>query len=159
LLWRGLFVSIVSVTHLSRLLRLFLVVLLAAPALARGPADDLRQFARTVGLRDVDAFVETVGALRQDGRLPDRYVTKNEASRAGWRPGDDLCRAAPGKAIGGDRFGNRERRLPIASGRTWYEADLDFACGKRGAKRLVWSSDGLIFVTTDHYQTFRRVPP
>jgi guanyl-specific ribonuclease Sa len=69
-----------------------------------------------------------------------------------------LCRAAPDKAIGGDRFGNREGRLPTARGRVWYEADLDFNCGKRGAKRLLWSSDGLIYVTTDHYQTFREVP-
>ena len=111
------------------------------------------------GLRDAEAFVETVTALREDGRLPQRYLTKNEASRAGWRPGDDLCRAAPGKAIGGDRFGNREGRLPRAQrAGVWYEADLDFNCGRRGAKRLVWSSDGLIYVTTDHYQTFRQVP-
>ena len=140
------------------ILRLLLVVLLAGPVLARGPDDELRRFAQGVGLRDVDGFVETVAALRRDHRLPDRYVTKREAARAGWKPGDDLCRTVPGKAIGGDRFGNRERRLPVASGRTWYEADLDFACGRRGAKRLVWSSDGLIYVTTDHYETFYRVP-
>jgi hypothetical protein len=139
-------------------LRLLLVLLVAAPALARGPGDDLRQFAREVGLRDVDGFATTVTALRGDGRLPDRYVTKDMAMRAGWKPGDDLCRTSPGKAMGGDRFGNRERRLPAASGRQWYEADLDTHCGKRGAKRLLWSSDGLYYVTVDHYQTFRRVP-
>lgn len=138
--------------------RLLLVLLVAAPALARSPVDQLRLFAREVGLRDVEGFVMTVTALRQDGRLPDRYVTKRDASRAGWRPGDDLCRVAPGKAIGGDRFGNRERRLPAAAGRVWYEADLDFNCGRRGARRLVWSNDGLIYVTTDHYETFRPVP-
>ena len=137
---------------------LLLVLLVAAPALARAPSDDLRQFARDVGLRDVDTFVATVAALRHDGKLPDRYLTKAAAERAGWRPGDDICRAAPGKAIGGDRFGNRERRLPAANGRQWYEADLDTNCGKRGAKRLLWSSDGLYYVTVDHYQTFRRVP-
>jgi hypothetical protein len=139
-------------------LRLLLVLLVAGPALARTPAEDLRQFAREVGLRDVDTFVATVTTLRRDGRLPERYVTKDAAARAGWKPGDDLCRAAPGKAIGGDRFGNRERRLPAANGRQWYEADLDTNCGKRGAKRLLWSSDGLYYVTVDHYQTFRRVP-
>lgn len=138
--------------------RLLLVLLIAAPALAREPLDDLRRFAREVGLRDVEGFVTTVTTLRRDGRLPDRYVTKNAASRAGWRPGDDLCRTSPGKAIGGDRFGNRERRLPSARDRIWYEADLDFHCGRRGARRLVWSSDGLIYVTTDHYETFRAVP-
>jgi hypothetical protein len=133
-------------------------VLLAAPVLARGPGDDLRAFARGVGLRDIEGFVETVATLRRDGKLPDRYVTKEAASRAGWRPGEDLCRVASGKAIGGDRFGNRERRLPAGAGRVWYEADLDFACGRRGAKRLVWSSDGLVYVTIDHYRTFRPVP-
>ena len=137
---------------------LLLVLLVAAPALARAPGDDLRQFAREVGLRDIDNFVTTVTALRQDGQLPDRYVTKDIAARAGWKPGDDLCRTSPGKAMGGDRFGNRERRLPTASGRQWHEADLDTNCGKRGAKRLLWSSDGLYYVTVDHYQTFRRVP-
>lgn len=142
-------------------IRVLLCLLLAAPAFARGPgieSHDLRQFAREVGLRDADGFVETVATLRRDGRLPPRYVTKAEASRAGWRPGDDLCRVAPGHALGGDRFGNRERRLPVAQGRVWYEADLDFNCGKRGAKRLVWSNDGLIFVTVDHYESFKAVP-
>jgi ribonuclease T1 len=142
--------------------RLFLCLLiLTAPALARSPSGethDLQQFARSLGLRDIDGFVETIAALRRDGKLPDRYVTKREAARAGWRPGDDLCRAAPGKAIGGDRFGNRERRLPVSQSRAWYEADLDFACGRRGAKRLVWSNDGLIYVTVDHYETFKPVP-
>jgi hypothetical protein len=141
-----------------RILRLLLLVAIAASALACAPDGDLQKFARTAGLRDVDAFIETVTMLRQERRLPPRYVTKGEAARTGWRPGDDLCRSAPGKAIGGDRFGNREGRLPRAQGRTWYEADLDFNCGRRGAKRLVWSNDGLIYVTTDHYETFREVP-
>jgi ribonuclease T1 len=146
-----------SVSIVHSILRLaVLALLVAGPALAL--SDDLRTFARHAGLRDADAFVETVASLRKDGRLPSRYLTKNEAARAGWRPGDDLCRSAPGKAIGGDRFGNREGRLPRASGRTWYEADLDFNCGRRGVKRLVWSSDGLIYVTTNHYETFREVP-
>jgi ribonuclease T1 len=144
--------------RIGAILRLLLVLLVATPALARGPADDLRRFARDAGLRDVDAFVTTVTALRRDGRLPDHYLTKDAAARAGWKPGDDLCRAAPGKAMGGDRFGNRERRLPAAAGRVWYEADLDFACGRRGPKRLLWSNDGLIYVSVDHYQNFKRVP-
>lgn len=92
------------------------------------------------------------------GSLPARYVTKREAEALGWRPGDDLCRVARGRVIGGDRFHNRERRLPEARGRSWREADLDFDCGRRGARRLVFSSDGLIFVTLDHYESFREVP-
>jgi hypothetical protein len=102
----------------------------------------------------VQAVIETV---RATGRLPDHYVTKREAEALGWRPGSDLCDAAPGRVIGGDRFGNREGLLPEAPGRRWYEADLDFDCGRRGAKRLVFSNDGLIFVTVDHYESFVEV--
>jgi ribonuclease T1 len=136
---------------------LFVALSLALPSMA-GEAE-VRQFAQRIGLRDVTGFVEAVGALRERGRLPARFITKNDAERAGWRPGDDLCRSAPGRAIGGDNFGNREGRLPRAAGRRWFEADLDFNCGRRGARRLLFSSDGLIFVTLDHYETFRPVPP
>ena len=135
----------------------FLALWLALPAWA--DVVDLQAFARSVGLRDVAGFVETVTELRRSGRLPERYVTKDEAEDLGWRPGSDLCDVAPDASIGGDRFGNRERRLPERQGRRWREADLDFDCGRRGAKRLVWSSDGLIYVTTDHYDSFTRVPP
>lgn len=135
---------------------LFAVVLVAGPVLA-GEAE-LRDFARSVGIADVPAFVETVTSLRETGRLPPRYLTRTQAERMGWRPGADLCRAAPGRAIGGDVFGNRERRLPAAPGRVWREADLDFNCGRRNAIRLLWSSDGLVYVTVDHYQSFREVP-
>jgi hypothetical protein len=137
---------------------LILVVALIAGGGAHADEAALRRFAQEVGIRDVPAFVETVTSLRETGRLPQRYVTKAQAERRGWRPGDDLCRAAPGGAIGGDAFGNRERRLPSERGRTWREADLDFACGRRNASRLLWSSDGLIYVTVDHYRTFHEVP-
>lgn len=102
----------------------------------------------------VEAVIATV---RRTGRLPDHYVTKREAEALGWRPGSDLCAVAPDRVIGGDRFHNREGRLPDARGRRWFEADLDFACGRRGAKRLVFSDDGLIFVTLDHYESFVEV--
>jgi hypothetical protein len=134
-----------------------LCLLLALPAAANEAA--LQAFARSVGLRDVPGFVETVTELRRSGRLPERYLTKDEAEDLGWRPGSDLCDVAPDASIGGDRFGNRERRLPERQGRRWREADLDFDCGRRGARRLVWSSDGLIYVTVDHYDSFTKVPP
>ena len=141
---------------------LLAALLLLLPLLPAGPAAgeaEVAAFARQLRLRDVDGFAEAVAAVRATGRLPRRYVTKDEAEGLGWRPGSDLCDSAPGRVIGGDRFGNRERRLPEKRGRRWFEADLDFACGRRGAKRLVWSSDGLVYVTTDHYETFREVPP
>lgn len=147
---------------MHRLLALLLAVTLwlglAPPAAAEDAASRYTAFARELRLRDVEGFVETIRSLRNEGSLPARYVTKREAEALGWRPGDDLCRVARGRVIGGDRFHNRERRLPEARGRSWREADLDFDCGRRGARRLVFSSDGLIFVTLDHYESFREVP-
>jgi len=144
---------------LRRLLFLLLAFVLAGPVAAQSVDEArLKTFARQARLIDVDGFVETVRSLRADRRLPPRYVTKNEAERMGWRPGSDLCRVARGRAIGGDRFGNYEGRLPARPGRNWREADLDFDCGRRGAKRLLFSNDGLIFVTIDHYESFREVP-
>lgn len=62
----------------------------------------------------------------------------------------------PGKAIGGDRFGNQEKGLPDAPSRQWFEADINYNCGHRGSDRLLYSSDGLIYVTTDHYRSFQQ---
>ena len=135
-----------------------LLGLMVLAATARAGETELATFAQGEGLRDVAGFVAAVTAVRRDGHLPPRWLTKDAAERAGWRPGLDLCAAARGHAIGGDRFGNREHRLPERRGRAWHEADLDFACGRRGAKRLLWSSDGLVYVTVDHYETFEQVP-
>jgi hypothetical protein len=141
-----------------RLMFHVLALLLGAlPALAASDAE-LETFARSHGLKDVGSFVETVRAIETTGRLPPRYLTKDRAEQLGWRPGRDLCEFAPGAAIGGDRFGNRERRLPEAQGRRWTEADLDYICGRRGPKRLVFSSDRLIYITVDHYERFHQVP-
>jgi hypothetical protein len=130
---------------------------LAASALAEEETR-LRAFARQLGLADVSGFVDAVQTIDRTGKLPARYVTKAEADRRGWRPGQDLCRSVPGGVIGGDRFGNREGRLPAKPDRRWTEADLDYACGRRGPKRLVFSDDGLRYVTVDHYATFYAVP-
>jgi len=99
-----------------------------------------------------------VSYLRQNHRLPDNYITKKKAREAGWdaRSGN-LCDVLPGKAIGGDRFSNREGRLPTAYKRVWREADINYRCGRRGADRLLFASDGLIYVSRDHYQHFVRV--
>ena len=72
----------------------------------------------------------------------------------GW-PGGDLQPYAPGKMIGGDRFGNFEGLLPDKRGRTWQEADIgSFAKASRGPERIVFSNDGLIYYTPDHYESF-----
>lgn len=92
----------------------------------------------------------------QQRRLPEKFVTKRMAQAEGWRPGSSLwpVPTLQGKSIGGDRFGNRERRLPEGK---WREADLDYQGGRRGAKRLVFSAAGERYVTVDHYQTFVEV--
>lgn len=88
------------------------------------------------------------------GRLPKNFITKAEARSRGWT-GGSLEKYAPGMSIGGDSFGNREGLLPKKSGRKYFECDIDTK-GKssRGAKRIVYSSDGLIYYTDDHYESF-----
>ena len=51
-------------------------------------------------------------------------------------------------------FGNREKLLPVKKGRTWYECDIDFDGAFRNGKRIVFSSDGLIYYSDDHYASF-----
>jgi len=88
------------------------------------------------------------------GRLPDNFVSKNQAEKAGWS-GGSVERYLPGMAIGGSRFGNYEGQLPKAQGRTWTECDIN-TNGKssRGPERIVFSNDGLIYYTPDHYESF-----
>ena len=88
------------------------------------------------------------------GHLPSNYITKREAQELGWT-GGSLEPYAPGKCIGGDRFGNYEGQLPTRRGRTYYECDIGtLGRSSRGAKRIVYSNDGLIYYTGDHYEHF-----
>ena len=91
--------------------------------------------------------------IKQFGTLPRNFITKSQARALGWR-GGPLEPYAPGKSIGGDRFGNYERRLPPGSYR---ECDIDTRGKPRGAKRLVFTSDRRIYYTDDHYKTFTEV--
>lgn len=94
------------------------------------------------------------------GTLPDNFLTKNEARQLGWDSSKNyVSDVAPGYSIGGDRFGNYEGLLPDASGRKWYEADANYTAGPRGAERILYSSDGLVYYTNDHYQTFTEMHP
>jgi hypothetical protein len=110
----------------------------------------------------VDGYYNTPEAvaayLRHFDRLPDHYRTKREASELGWVSEDgNLWDVTNQGSIGGDRFGNREGLLPDAPGRVWYECDVNDQGGYRGAERLVYSSDGLIYYTDDHYASFIRL--
>lgn len=97
---------------------------------------------------DVARYIHTYG------HLPENFITKKQAQALGWE-GGSLEPYAPGKCIGGSRFGNYEGILPEKDGRTYTECDIDtLGASKRGAKRIVFSNDGLIYYTEDHYETF-----
>ena len=92
--------------------------------------------------------------LHTYGHLPSNFITKKEAEKLGWS-GGSLEPYAPGKCIGGSHFGNYEGILPKKDGRSYTECDIDtLGADKRGAKRIVFSNDGLIYYTEDHYETF-----
>jgi len=97
---------------------------------------------------DVSLYIYTYG------KLPENFITKSEAQDLGWS-GGSVERYKEGAAIGGDKFGNYEGLLPKKSGRKYYECDIDTK-GKssRGAKRIIFSNDGLIYYTSDHYESF-----
>ncbi len=95
---------------------------------------------------DVALYIHTYGCL------PQNFMTKAEARALGWE-GGSLEKFAPGMCIGGDRFGNYEGLLP--EDRDYTECDIDtLGADQRGAKRIVFSDDGLIFYTADHYESF-----
>lgn len=99
-----------------------------------------------------------VAYLKKHKKLPAYYITKGQAKSKGWVPSKgNLCEVLPGRAIGGDNFSNREGRLPKKKGRKYFEADINYDCGRRDAQRLVYSNDGLIFITKDHYNSFQEL--
>ncbi len=98
--------------------------------------------------------------LFEHGELPDNFITKQEAQALGWDNSRNyVSDVAPGKSIGGDYFGNYEGILPKAKGLKYYEADCYYTGGKRRAERIVYSSDGHVYYTGDHYETFTELFP
>jgi len=90
--------------------------------------------------------------------LPPNYISKKEARDLGWdNSKGNLWQISNKKSIGGDRFGNREGLLPEVDTRIYYECDINYKGGYRGAERIVYSNDGLIFYTDDHYKTFKKL--
>ena len=101
---------------------------------------------------------EVAAYIHQFNALPPNYLTKDEAEALGWDNAEgNLWEVTDGMLIGGDFFGNREGLLPKKSGRTYYEADINYDGGYRGAERIVYSNDGLIFYTDDHYESFEQL--
>ncbi|MBE5972255.1 MAG: ribonuclease [Lachnoclostridium sp.] len=101
--------------------------------------------------------------LHTYGKLPSNFISKKEAEDLGWKKKDgeagQLHVVAPGMSIGGSSFGNREGLLPTKKGRKYYECDINYVKGNRGAERIVYSNDGLIFYTGDHYESFEQLYP
>ena len=157
------------------LLALFMLLALSACGETALPSDTLlpvqqeQQNAQSA-LDDAAAPDETAAPIDEDGsyttkddvalyihtygHLPSNFIKKKDAQALGW-PGGSLEPYAPGMCIGGSRFGNYEGLLPEADGRTYTECDIDtLGADSRGAKRIVFSNDGLIYYTEDHYATF-----
>ena len=92
------------------------------------------------------------------GHLPSNYISKTKAKKAGWvSTKGNLWDVLPGMSIGGSEYYNDDGQLPDAKGRRWTECDIDFDGGFRNAKRIVFSNDGLVFYTGDHYKTFEQL--
>ncbi len=146
-------------------IRLALVILLAILALPiKAHSDPCEKVVHELNARlspkiDERELVDVLRTLNSmnNKKLPPRFVTKHEAKEQGWRPGHNLWSVPTlkGGSIGGDKFNNREGRLPAGK---WREADLDYKGGHRGGKRLIFSRDGERFVTVDHYRSFVEVP-
>ena len=151
------------------LLLLALLLSLTACGDAAQTIDTVQQAAQTVQ-ELADAQEEETPAIEEDGtyttkedvalyihtygHLPENFITKKQAQALGWE-GGSLEPYAPGKCIGGSRFGNYEGILPEKDGRTYTECDIDtLGAEKRGGKRIVFSNDGLVYYTEDHYETF-----
>lgn len=120
----------------------------AAPAEEDRDAPVIDQYGSYTSKEDVALYIHTYGCL------PQNFITKDQARQAGWN-GGSLEPYCPGMCIGGDSFGNREGLLPKAQGRSWTECDINtLGADSRGAERIVFSNDGLIYYTGDHYESF-----
>ena len=107
---------------------------------------------------DIEKLTEEktiISYVKQHHELPDYYLTKNEAKKQGWNPSKgNLCDVLPGKAIGGDHFSNREKTLPSVN--QYFEADVNYNCGNRNADRIIFTKNGEVWLTKNHYKTFEK---
>ncbi len=114
----------------------------------------------TVTPGPMDAAQELADYIFEHGELPENYIRKKDAEAQGWKTtyryvGD----IGPGITIGGDYFGNYEQKLPVVKGRKYYEADCYYEGGPRNEYRIIYSNDGHVWYTEDHYNTFIELFP
>ena len=136
---------------------MLLLVLIAPAALAKTITVDAADYDVEEG-GWYDTMEEVAIYLTFFEELPDNYMTKKEAQSLGWvSKKGNLWDVADGCSIGGDRFGNYEGLLPDKKGRKWTECDIDFEGDYRNGERIVFSNDGLIYYTDDHYESFDKI--
>ena len=154
---------------MKRALSLFLIILLSFSIIAcsstpdglednQGPValapdstreNDIKEDGYYTSKEDVALYIKLYD------KLPQNFITKKAASALGWEANKgNLWDVTDKNSIGGDKFGNREGKLPKAEGRQYYECDINYQGGYRGSARLVYSNDGLIYYTEDHYNSF-----
>lgn len=119
---------------------------------------ETKEISRTSDSKEIDELTSeevVIPFVKQNGTLPSYYLTKSEAKKKGWIPSQgNLCEVLPGQAIGGDRFSNREGKLP--KGEQYFEADVNYNCGNRGADRIVFTKKGEVWLTHNHYKSFQK---
>ncbi|MBQ8868150.1 MAG: phage head morphogenesis protein [Oscillospiraceae bacterium] len=111
----------------------------------------------TAGTATIDGVDGADWRLKYECKLPNYYISSYNASLSGWKPGKWPSNFVPGKMLTLGNYKNFNGHLPYANGRIWYEADINYKTGQRNSQRILWSNDGLIFVTYDHYQTFYEI--
>ena len=125
------------------------------PATSGGTANSASGVELGLDLRTIQSANEVVESLQRTGKLPPNYVTKDVARRFGWEPNRALNNHVPGGQMGGDIYANTQNVVPNAPGRIWYEADIGLqntiSRAKQPGTRLIYSNDGLLYVTRDHY--------
>ncbi len=124
-------------------------------AVEYGRANNAENSSPEQSIDQLTAEKTVINYVKQNHRLPDYYITKNEARKHGWNPSKgNLCDVLPGRAIGGDKFNNREKNLP--QGEKYFEADVNYHCGSRNADRIIFTKNGDVYLTKNHYKSFEK---
>lgn len=157
--------------RIKRILSLFLTFMLSFSLIACSDIDlDLVDTNDLVDIEE-DSSDKVIDRIDEDGsytskedvalyihtyeKLPENFITKRQAGELGWKSSEgNLWDVTDKMSIGGDKFGNREKLLTVKQGRQYYECDINYEGKYRGAERLVFSEDGLIYYTSDHYNSF-----
>ena len=132
-------------------------VVTEAPKATEAPAEATEEPEESGPIIEPQAIADYIF---EHGELPPNFITKKEAQALGWDSSwNYVSDVAPGMSIGGDKFGNYEGNLPQVEGRKYYECDCWYTGGKRNAYRIIYSNDGHVWYTEDHYNTFIEMEP